>query len=105
MGIAMSQLQSATKGRFLGDVRARCAVSANLAADLTMLRLNKAQRELLADKMGDAANLAGGAWLFGQILSDRGFSILLALAGVGVWLALVTLAAFLRSEGAWKGHS
>ena len=46
-----------------------------------MLWLDDRQREMLADKLPDAANLALGALFFGQFLSDRPFSRALALSG------------------------
>ena len=60
-----------------------------LPIQMTMLLLDQGQRELLADKLPDAANLAVGALFFGQFLSDRPFSIGLAFAGIGAWAALV----------------
>ncbi len=53
-----------------------------------MLRLNQRQRELLADKLCDAANLAAGALVFGQFLAP-GFSAILAAAGLIAWVALI----------------
>ena len=56
-----------------------------------MLLLDSEQKAMLADKLPDAANLAIGALFFGQFLSDRPFSIAVALAGSGAWLALFIL--------------
>ena len=53
----------------------------------TMLRLTRDQRGLLAEKLCDMANLAAGALVFGQLLSDQ-FSIALAIAGIFTWLSL-----------------
>jgi cation transporter-like permease len=53
----------------------------------TMLRLRPSQRSLLAEKTWDLANLAAGALVFGQFLADR-FSVLLAVAGLLVWVPL-----------------
>jgi hypothetical protein len=53
-----------------------------------MLQLNSTQRTLLAEKLCDAGNLAAGALLFGQFLADR-FSILLACAGLTLWVGLI----------------
>jgi hypothetical protein len=44
-----------------------------------------------ADKLLDAANVAAGALVFGQFLADR-FSIVLVVAGLGVWGLLVAIA-------------
>ena len=48
-----------------------------------MLRLNRAQRAVLVDKVPDVANLAIGALSFGQFLGERPFSFMRALCGVG----------------------
>lgn len=55
----------------------------------TMILLDQGQRELLANKLPDAANLAVGALFFGQFLSDRPFSAGMAFCGIGSWAALV----------------
>jgi len=60
----------------------------------TMLRLNQEQRVLLAEKLCDAGNLAAGALVFGQFLADR-FSVMLAAAGLAVWMILIGSASFL----------
>src|SRR5687768_15287115 len=52
----------------------------------TMLRLNRAQRNLIAQKLCDEANVAAGALIFGQFLADR-FSIALVISGVVAWSA------------------
>ena len=62
------------------------------------LRFNAAQRRMLADKLPDAANLAAGALFFGQFLADRTFSLTLAFAGLGTWVALMAWAIVLASE-------
>ena len=54
---------------------------------------------MLTDKLPDAANLAAGALFFGQFLSGRSFSLTLALAGLGTWVALMAWAIVLASEG------
>ena len=64
-----------------------------------MLRLNPAQRRVLVDKLPDAANLAAGALFFGQFLSERPFSLTLAVSGIGAWIALMAYAIALASEG------
>ncbi len=60
-----------------------------------MLSLDDDQRQMLSDKLPDAANLAVGALFFGQFLSDRPFSTALALWGSGAWLALMSWAIML----------
>jgi hypothetical protein len=53
-----------------------------------MVELTTEQRGLLADKLPDVANIAAGALVFGQSLSDRTFSWPLAAAGVALWAFL-----------------
>ena len=57
-----------------------------------MLRLKAAQRLMLVDKVPDFANLVIGALFLGQFLSDRPFSLVLALFGVAAWTALTGFA-------------
>jgi hypothetical protein len=56
-----------------------------------MLRLSEQQRAVLADKLGDAANLAAGALVFSQFLSDHALSAAFVVLGSTLWLALVAL--------------
>ena len=60
-----------------------------------MLEFDDRQREVLIDKLPDAANLALGGLLFGQFVADRPFSVALALAGVAAWVALLVWSLFL----------
>jgi hypothetical protein len=48
---------------------------------MTMLRLSKRRRELLADKLPDAANVALGALVFGQFLGQDPPSIVISAGG------------------------
>ena len=57
-----------------------------------MLLLTPGQRELLADKLLDAANLAVAALFFGQFVAGTSFSFELALFGWTVWCLLFGLA-------------
>lgn len=57
-----------------------------------MLDLNPAQREMLVDKLPDAANLAAGALFFGQFLGDQPFSLVLAISGIAAWAVLIAWA-------------
>jgi hypothetical protein len=50
----------------------------------TMLVLNQEQRELLADKLLDAANLAVGGMVFAQFVTGEPFSLLVAPVGIVV---------------------
>jgi hypothetical protein len=53
---------------------------------------------MLADKLPDAANLSAGALFFGQFLSDRPFSLMLALFVIVSWFALFSWALVLAGE-------
>ena len=64
---------------------------------MTMLRLKRAQREMLADKLPDTANLALGALVFGQFLAT-GFSWIVAVLGLALWILLMTLATRFSGE-------
>lgn len=53
-----------------------------------MLVLNRGQREMLADKLLDAANLAMGGLVFGQFVTGLSFSVPMALLGIVFWTVL-----------------
>ena len=63
-----------------------------------MLELTNRQREMLVDKLPDAANVAAGALFFGQFLGERSFSLSLAALGVGLWVFL-TFCSFALAGG------
>ena len=63
-----------------------------------MLRLSTRQRELLAEKFPDVANVAAAVLFFGQFLGDRPFSLGLAAFGVAAWAWFMTLALFFAKE-------
>jgi len=63
-----------------------------------MVELTNGQRALLADKLPDIANVAAGALVFGQSLSDRTFSLPLAAAGVALWAFLFGCAVVLARK-------
>ena len=58
----------------------------------TMLRLTKEQRQLLAENVSSAANVAAGALVFGQFLSGQPPS--LAMLGLGASAACAALVAW-----------
>lgn len=60
-----------------------------------MLVLTREQRQLLADTAKDMANIAAGAMIFGQFLSERAFSAWIAAAGVFLWIGFVAFAVLL----------
>jgi len=55
-----------------------------------MLRLNPRQRDVLIEKMPDVANLAAGRRFSVNSLTERPFSVALAVAGVAGWIACWT---------------
>ena len=61
-----------------------------------MLPLTQAQRSLLADKLLDVGNLAAGALIFGQVLSERPLSVTVAVLGFAVWLIVAWCAVALE---------
>ena len=63
----------------------------------TMLRLKRAQRLFLAEKLGDFANVAAGALIFGQALSGSRFSTPVALIGIIVWITTTGFALMLSA--------
>jgi hypothetical protein len=60
-----------------------------------MLELSHDQRRLLIDTLADAANVAAGGLVFGQFLSQRSFSVVLAAAGAGTWVVMLAWSLFL----------
>ena len=58
-------------------------------AETTMVGLNREQRRTLADKLPDMANVAVGALVFGQFLSDRPFSPIAAIDGGVLWILVI----------------
>ncbi len=56
-----------------------------------MVDLTRRQRELLADKLPDFANVAAAGLLFGQAAGGQTFSLRAAMAGIGVWAAVMVL--------------
>ena len=51
------------------------------------IRFNEDHRRLYADKLVDLANVAIGALVFGQILSERGFSLRVTLMGLMLFMS------------------
>jgi hypothetical protein len=50
-----------------------------------MLRLTERRRTIFAEKLGDLANLAAAALVFGQALGEDRFSLGLGFAGIATW--------------------
>lgn len=65
---------------------------------MSTLRLSKRRRELLIDKLPDAANVALGALVFGQFLGKGPYSLLHIAVGIVLWVTSMA-AAWLVSEG------
>ena len=65
----------------------------------TMLKLDREQRALLAEKIGDAANLIFGALVVGQALSGRPFSVLGAITGIVSRAVGIVAAVGIRRRG------
>ena len=63
-----------------------------------MLRLKRAHRVLLADKLPDAANVVLAGFVVGQALSQQPFSLALAVVGIGVWIAFMVAAVLLSVQ-------
>ena len=60
-----------------------------------MLELNERQRAVLIAALPNTANVAAGGLIFGQFVSDRPFSVALALTGIAAWAALIGWSIFL----------
>ncbi|HEY3092744.1 MAG TPA: hypothetical protein VGJ52_06595 [Vicinamibacterales bacterium] len=62
---------------------------------MTMLDLTPEQRQLLFDKLPDAANVLLGALVVGPFLGNGPFSVMRVLAGLALWLFAFGLCLFL----------
>ena len=65
---------------------------------MTMLRLTRRRRDVIVDKLPDAANIALGALVFGPFLSDRPYSLILAVIGLGIWSSLIVTTLLISEE-------
>jgi len=63
---------------------------------MTMVRLDRDQRALLAEKLPDAGNVAAGALVFGQFLSAGQFSPVALAGGTIIWLGFMIVALAFR---------
>ena len=63
-----------------------------------MLRWTDRRRAILAEKLGDLANLAIAALVFGQALGPDAFSLVVGLTGAAIWSVFMTVAFFLSGE-------
>jgi len=74
------------------------ALTSQLRQPMTMLRLKSTQRRVLADKLPDAANVVLAGFVVGQALSERPFSLALALIGMSVWARFIAFAMLFAPE-------
>lgn len=65
--------------------------------------LNEKHRELYGEKLIDVANIAIGALVFGQFISEKGFSWELANIGFSVFIGCYFTSYFLIKERRKKG--
>src|SRR3954462_520674 len=88
-----SETESAGEGRFVRKTSGTDSrkVIGRRSRSTTMLDLTPEQRQLLFDKLPDAANVAFGALVFGPLLGDGSISIVKVTAGAVVWLVLFGL--------------
>jgi hypothetical protein len=63
-----------------------------------MLRLTPRRRAMLSEKVPDLANLVFASTFLGQFLTDRPFSVVLAVAGFVSWGGLLVLAFAVAEE-------
>jgi len=63
-----------------------------------MVRLTRGRRELLVEKSADLANFAVAGLVFGQAVGQETFSPGIGLAGMAIWLGLMTFAYALRGD-------
>ena len=99
----MRAAESATIGlalwRFWNkSARHSARISGGGGAKKTMLRLKLWQREILADKVSDLANIGAGLFVFGQFVGQQPWSPPLLVSGVAIWAALVAFALVVGGE-------
>ena len=73
--------------------------SLDLFAGTTMIRLKPAHRLVLVAHLPELASIAIGSFLFGQFLSDRPYSVVLAIVGIAAWIALIGLTFLVANDG------
>ena len=64
-----------------------------------MVGLRPAYRRVLVAHLPELANIAIGSLLFGQFLSDRPYSVTLAIVGTAAWFALIALTFLVANDG------
>lgn len=63
-----------------------------------MLRLSSRQRVVLGDTLRQLANFAAAALVFGQFVGQQKVSWRLLIAGIALWLVLVSYALVLEGD-------
>ena len=63
-----------------------------------MVRLTREQRRLAAAHLPELANFAAGSFLFGQVLTERPYSLAVAFIGFVVWCGIFGTAVFPAKE-------
>lgn len=63
-----------------------------------MLRLSSRQRVVLGDTLRQLANFAAAALVFGQFVGQQEVSWRLLIAGIALWLVLVSYALVLEGD-------
>ena len=84
-----------------GTEHAQAVVIRNCCTEggkMTMVGLTPDQRALVADKLGDIGNLAAAGLVIAQFVSDRPFSLRVALSGVLVWLVVIVSAVAVKGR-------
>ena len=57
-----------------------------------MLRLKPRQREMLADKLPDLANVGAALFVLGQLVGQQPLSLPLFVTGLAMWAVLIAVA-------------
>jgi hypothetical protein len=65
----------------------------------TMIRLKPAHRRILVAHVPELANLAAGSLLFGQYLTDRPYSLVVAMLGIVLWFVLIGVTFLAANDG------
>ena len=67
-----------------------------------MLRFSVRQRAVLGETLRELANFAAAALVFGQFVGQQLLSWRIFIAGVAVWLVLISYALFLEGDQQWR---
>ena len=63
-----------------------------------MLRLKPRQREVVADKFPDLANIGAGLFVFGQFVGQQPPSMVLVGVGMVAWAVLIIIALMVAGD-------